>query len=774
MSVLAGKVASVTGMVQAKNPLTGEVRILKEGDEVLLGDIIVTSMDGNVTITLENGDLLTLGRDTQMAMDEDVVGAPGMIDPVTEGAVDVAALQQAVLEGNFEGLEETAAGGDAGPTGSANAGSNSVERIGSEGEVTSGYETSTVSTSNLIQEELINEPPQVEAEVAEVFEDSIINGQIDFIDENNATVTVSFADGVEVPEGLTLNPDGSYEFDANSYDPLAVDETIEYVLPIVVTDGDGATTESTMTVRVIGINDVPELTNDSGTVIEAGNEDSGAIINGIPSVSGVIDASDIDNGAVLTFSGDADSFYGAFTIDPNTGEWGYVLDNEAANSLAEGEIKTEVFTVTVTDEHGATAQNDVVIDVQGTNDSPVAEDAAFRSQTNSITFSLDEHISDVEDDRDNVNEDRVTSVKITSLPEHGSLYVGDQLLAVDDIVDDIALIRYEADSSEALLFDATRDLVDSDFVDGSDSNYVTDKGVTLTGGTFTGDAPNTDSVITPEILYYGGGDEENGLGVGDDKELNSDSKEYLSFEYPSEVESSIVTLGSIYGHYRDIVEYADAQIGVIALKDGEVVSEFSFNDAHNGDTGRGGTGTFEALIAVDGGYDEIRVFTEAGYNSDMTLQSVEIVNMPIEDNFTYLAVDVEDAYEPATVTLNTVLEPSLDYVFLDQDDVIDGTYSIDGLGDMNVVQDYDPLNNELNLSELMNDAVTEDKLDQYLKLAEVDGDGDGVFDSTLMVIDSNGDQPDGNLTHVYIQGVLSDEWTITANSDLQGTFDLDD
>ncbi|WP_373020993.1 retention module-containing protein, partial [Thiomicrorhabdus sp.] len=162
MSIVAGKVSAVTGVVQAINPNTGEIRLLSQGDQIFSGEVILTSVTGGITIDLNNGELLTLGRDTEMLMDEDVTGA-SVTDSATENAVDVAALQQAILEGNvdLENLEETAAG-DAGAGSSANAGGeNLVDRLGATGSVTSGFDTSGISptiTNRGFQAEAAVEP----------------------------------------------------------------------------------------------------------------------------------------------------------------------------------------------------------------------------------------------------------------------------------------------------------------------------------------------------------------------------------------------------------------------------------------------------------------------------------------------------------------------------------------------------------------------------------------------------------------------------------------
>ncbi|WP_422370452.1 VCBS domain-containing protein [Hoeflea sp.] len=90
-----------------------------------------------------------------------------------------------------------------------------------------------------------------------------------------------------------------------------------------------------------------------------------------PTVSGQLTASDVDNGATQTWSGDAAGSYGSFTVDATTGVWTYQLDDGAADSLAAGESETEIFTVTVMDDFGATDTVDVTITITGTNDAPV-------------------------------------------------------------------------------------------------------------------------------------------------------------------------------------------------------------------------------------------------------------------------------------------------------------------------------------------------------------------------------------------------------------------
>jgi len=60
--------------------------------------------------------------------------------------------------------------------------------------------------------------------------------------------------------------------------------------------------------------------------------------------------------------------YGSFAVDAATGAWIYTLDNANHQNLAQGESHDEVFTVTVTDDFGATTTQTVTVTIHGTND----------------------------------------------------------------------------------------------------------------------------------------------------------------------------------------------------------------------------------------------------------------------------------------------------------------------------------------------------------------------------------------------------------------------
>ncbi|GKT11405.1 MAG: hypothetical protein ISEC1_P0369 [Thiomicrorhabdus sp.] len=549
MSTSIGEVSSLEGIVHAINPTTQESRTIEMGDPIFAGETIVTSADGAIFISLDNGETLTLGRHTQMLLDDDVFSTAS-IDVGTEAVTnDIAALQQAVLEGNFEDLEETAAG-DIGALGAASEGGLQIARNAAEGEVSKlgGYNTTAHAQGisdvlvnhfgNLLQDEQdalessqtidednsltidavgqsiglsgdnlrvinvtqptngtvvinidgtltytpkanfngkdsfsyvvgdefggtsaatinvfvdavndapiavddivdiainsstdidvlandsdvdgdtltvtevseaangtveinsdgtlrytplanfygtdsftytitdengevswatvyvdvtpVNDAPSAVAEHNFIAEDSIVTGTVSFSD-TDGTATVAITPGNTQPEGLTLNANGSYTFDASSYDYLAEGVTEVITIPLTVTDNNGATTTTTLTLTITGSNDIAIIAGvDTGSI----TEDNAATLF----TSGTLTITDTDAGEAEFNPETITGSYGDLIVG-SAGGWSYSADNTqtAIQELGAGDTMTDTITVTSLD--GTT--HDVVITITGTND----------------------------------------------------------------------------------------------------------------------------------------------------------------------------------------------------------------------------------------------------------------------------------------------------------------------------------------------------------------------------------------------------------------------
>ncbi|MCU8536814.1 Ig-like domain-containing protein, partial [Vibrio vulnificus] len=103
----------------------------------------------------------------------------------------------------------------------------------------------------------VNDAPVAEAATGAVQEDATITGSISASDVDlgdDASLVFSTDSTVE---GLTLNADGSYSFDASSYDSLEAGEKLVLEIPVTVTDDQNATDTTTLTITVTGTNDAP-------------------------------------------------------------------------------------------------------------------------------------------------------------------------------------------------------------------------------------------------------------------------------------------------------------------------------------------------------------------------------------------------------------------------------------------------------------------------------------------------------------------------------------
>ncbi|MFA0466610.1 VCBS domain-containing protein [Vibrio breoganii] len=195
-----------------------------------------------------------------------------------------------------------------------------------------------------------------------------VNGQVTASDVDHEAVLTYTPDDLQGQYGLfSLNSSSgkwTYTLDNKGVQALAEGEHHTETMLVTVTDEHGATTTQQVSIEVTGTNDRPVIS--SQPQVDTVKED------GTLFVKGQVIASDVDHGAVLTYTPDnLQGQYGAFTLNASTGKWHYTLDNSAHQALAQGEMHAETMLVTVTDEHGSSTTQQVVITVEGTNDNPI-------------------------------------------------------------------------------------------------------------------------------------------------------------------------------------------------------------------------------------------------------------------------------------------------------------------------------------------------------------------------------------------------------------------
>jgi VCBS repeat-containing protein len=229
----------------------------------------------------------------------------------------------------------------------------------------------------------------------------------------------------DTDNGATLG----WHFSLADNDPvlqsLAEGQTITQIYTVTFTDNHGATVSQDVTVVITGTNDAPTITSNAAAAAGAVTEDTSATL----STGGTLAIQDLDlidtHTAAAVFKSSASSAHlpgfsegtghiGTFTIDPSVTEsnsdtdngatlgWHFSLaDNDPVlQSLAEGQTITQIYTVTFTDNHGATVSQDVTVVITGTNDAPtitsnaaaamggVTEDAATPTLSTGGTLAI--------------------------------------------------------------------------------------------------------------------------------------------------------------------------------------------------------------------------------------------------------------------------------------------------------------------------------------------------------------------------------------------------
>ncbi len=198
------------------------------------------------------------------------------------------------------------------------------------------------------------------------------SGLLEAIDADGDVLSYALVSGPS--EGaLTINSDGSYQFDAlGSFDDLGHGETLEFTFTYSVSDGSD-TVQKTATLTVTGANQAPDALT---TQIDASENDGAA---------GTLLASDADNDS-LTFALVSGPAAGTITVNA---DGSYNFDAAGAfEGLDDGETQDVTFTYSVSDGTETTEQT-ATITVSGSNDAPDALTTAITAtEDNGASGSL--------------------------------------------------------------------------------------------------------------------------------------------------------------------------------------------------------------------------------------------------------------------------------------------------------------------------------------------------------------------------------------------------
>jgi VCBS repeat-containing protein len=169
----------------------------------------------------------------------------------------------------------------------------------------------------------------------------------------------------------------NFQADNSYYQYLAAGETATDSFSYTVTDANGDTGTATVVLTITGTNDAPTISAavDTGTVAEDASPVTLA-------ATGTITFDDIDLADSHTVSATADAgntlggtlaptvTHAATGAGDGTVTWTYNVANAATQYLAQDQVATEKFVVTISDGQGGTASRTITITVTGVNDAP--------------------------------------------------------------------------------------------------------------------------------------------------------------------------------------------------------------------------------------------------------------------------------------------------------------------------------------------------------------------------------------------------------------------
>ena len=259
----------------------------------------------------------------------------------------------------------------------------------------------------------------------------------------------------------------------------------------------------------------------------------------------------------------------------------------------------------------ATITQDVTV-----NSDPIATDFEITlTDDTSVQFTFAPHVSDIEDDA-SATDDKSVGINITELPEFGTLYLVDgdtrtEITATTVLTED-SQIEYELNDTinDDFSFNAAEDFAPN-YNNGAVTSFTLASGVIVSGGTYSGERPDTTSSLVADELYYDSAVNETGLGVGS-SEIDVNSQDYIEVDFThigntntTDIDIDIdirevnIDFGSVFGNYSENSN-ANAEIHILLFKDGVLVGEspYIFDDeTHNI---YDGSGEFTANLQLEG------------------------------------------------------------------------------------------------------------------------------------------------------------------------------
>jgi VCBS repeat-containing protein len=193
---------------------------------------------------------------------------------------------------------------------------------------------------------------------------------------------------------ISANADGTIHYDgsATNLQSLAQGELFTDTFIYTARMANGALSTATVQMQITGVNDAPTLVSPAeATVNDSAQEESET------TVGGTLVGSDVDHGALLTYSlAGGSSAYGTIVVNAD-GTWSFTDDPAMLDALGFGDTAAATFQAVVTDEHGASsAAVNIVVNLIGVNDiaEVTGDDSGSVAEDGTLVVTGDLDVSD--------------------------------------------------------------------------------------------------------------------------------------------------------------------------------------------------------------------------------------------------------------------------------------------------------------------------------------------------------------------------------------------
>ncbi len=249
-----------------------------------------------------------------------------------------------------------------------------------------------------------------------VFENDDLVVDIDLYDFDGDAITLNSFDvtgggaisaevGAAMQDALMGSSTGvSFTFTPGDlYDYLAVGESTTETITLTYSDSNGAQETVSHDFTIKGVNDAVVITSGAQTgvitevVDDAEGENTNVHLAGNTIVFTDLDLSDTHSVSFVA-DHDQEDYRGEFSvalIEDTTGgglgkvDWAFSIDDSALEDLAEGQILTQDYTVTIDDGNGGAATQTVTVTLVGENDGPTANaDTATTLEDQAVTIDV--------------------------------------------------------------------------------------------------------------------------------------------------------------------------------------------------------------------------------------------------------------------------------------------------------------------------------------------------------------------------------------------------